>query len=62
MPLVVGAEVRLRSIDMLSTKMYKTPMANTLLMLLSRPSSVRAVRRVDSEARRAGAGTGVAVS
>ena len=34
MPLVRGAEVRLRSIYMLSTKLYKMPVAYTLLMLL----------------------------
>ena len=34
MPLVRGAEVRLRSIYMLSTKLYKMPVAYTLLILL----------------------------
>ena len=34
MPLVRGVEVRLRSIYMLSTKLYKMPVAYTLLMLL----------------------------
>ena len=33
MPLVRGAEVRLRSIYMLSTEMYKTPVAYTLLIV-----------------------------
>ena len=64
MPLVLEAEVRSRSIDVLSTKMYKTPApANTLLMLRSRARPCGACRRERRTRRRArGIGVGAAAA